>query len=117
MKRYAIIVAGGTGTRMQGVLPKQFLELAGKPVLMHTLANFHRPGLEIILALHPEYHTYWKEQCLAAGFHVPHVLVAGGATRAGSVRNGLEKVENPSLVAVHDAVRPFISVSFLERLF
>lgn len=117
MKRYAILVAGGVGSRMQGTLPKQFLELAGRPVLMHTLERFHRPGIEIILVLHPDYHTYWKEQCLAGNFSVPHLLVAGGQTRAGSVRNGLEKVENNSLVAVHDAVRPFVSAAFLERLY
>lgn len=117
MKRYAIIVAGGSGTRMQGTLPKQFLDLAGKPVLMHTLEKFHRPGLELILVLHPEYHEYWREQCREHNFHFPHTVVKGGKTRAESVRNGLELIGNESIVAVHDAVRPFISATFLERLF
>jgi 2-C-methyl-D-erythritol 4-phosphate cytidylyltransferase len=117
MKRYAIIVAGGSGTRMQGVLPKQFLDLAGKPILMHTLERFHRPGIEIILVLHSGFHDYWKDQCVAHDFHVPHLLVGGGKSRAESVRNGLELTVQPSLIAVHDAVRPFISPGFIERLF
>jgi 2-C-methyl-D-erythritol 4-phosphate cytidylyltransferase len=117
MKRYAIIVAGGKGTRMQGTLPKQFLEVSGKPVLMHTLEKFHRPGLEIILVLHPDFHAYWQEQCNAFSFNVPYTLVAGGNSRAQSVINGLDCIQNPSLIAVHDAVRPFIKTAFLERLF
>lgn len=117
MKRYAIIVAGGSGTRMQGTLPKQFLALGGRPVLMHTLEKFHRPGIDIILVLNKAWHQYWKEQCLANEFHIPHDLVDGGNTRAESVRNGMKNIGNGALVAVHDAVRPFISPNFLLRLY
>ena len=117
MKRYAIIVAGGSGTRMQGTLPKQFLSLAGRPVLMHTLEKFHRPGIEIILVLSNAWYQYWKEQCLELNFHVPHQLADGGANRAESVRNGLTLTGNDALIAVHDAVRPFITPGFLQRLF
>lgn len=117
MKRYAIIVAGGSGTRMQGAMPKQFLDLSGKPILMHTLERFHRPGIEIILVLHSGFHDYWKQQCLSHNFHVPHLLIGGGKSRAESVRNGLELTVQPSVIAVHDAVRPFISPVFLERLY
>src|SRR5687767_13526042 len=117
MKRYAIIVAGGSGTRMQGTLPKQFLNLGGRPVLMHTLEKFHRPGLEIILVLNSAWHNYWKEQCIALDFHVPHQITGGGASRAESVRKGVELTGNDALIAVHDAVRPFITPQFLQRLF
>src|SRR5471030_3099748 len=90
-KSYALIVAGGSGSRMQAIVPKQFLLLNGKPVLMYTIEAFHSSEHhpEIIVVMHPNYHTYWQELCGEHGFHIPHQLVDGGETRFQSVKNGL----------------------------
>lgn len=118
MKRYVIIVAGGKGLRMGGNLPKQFVPLAGKPVLMHTLENFHlfSPEMDIILVLPHDHQEYWKSLCREYGFSVPHRIADGGETRFHSVRNGLALVEDDSaVVAVHDGVRPFVSHDVISR--
>ena len=115
---YAIIVAGGSGTRMNSELPKQFLELKGEPILMHTLKAFWRSALfsEIILVLPHAYHDYWNRLCRQKQFDVGHSLVVGGETRFHSVKNGLDALEGKQgLVAVHDGVRPLVSVALLER--
>ena len=114
-----IIVAGGAGSRMQSNVPKQFLPLAGKPVLMHTLEAFHafRRDLQIVLVLPAGQMNYWQELCKARpGFAVPHSLVAGGETRFHSVRCGLAAASG-RLTAVHDGVRPLVSGDTLERCF
>lgn len=118
MKRYVIIVAGGKGLRMGGNLPKQFVPLAGRPVLMHTLENFHlfSPEMDIILVLPHDHQEYWKSLCREYGFSVPHRIADGGETRFHSVRNGLALVEDDSaVVAVHDGVRPFVSHDVISR--
>lgn len=115
---FAIIVAGGSGTRMGTELPKQFLELKGVPILMHTMKAFWRSALfsEIILVLPHSYHDYWNRLCRQKQFEVGHSLVAGGETRFHSVKNGLDALEGKQgLVAVHDGVRPIVSVNLLER--
>ena len=117
MNRYVVIVAGGQGTRMKSSLPKQFLLVKDKPVLMHTMECFSHHNIKIILVLHAEYHQYWKQLCDEFGFKISHQLVVGGNTRAESVLNGLQKTESHSLVAVHDAVRPLVSSSLIEKLF
>jgi 2-C-methyl-D-erythritol 4-phosphate cytidylyltransferase len=112
-KNYAIIVAGGSGTRMGTAIPKQFLLLKGTPVLMHTIgAFFHseaRP--QIIVVLHPDFHAYWTGLCKTHNFNIPHLLVNGGKTRFHSVKNGLDNIKDDTdnLIAVHDAVRPLTS--------
>ncbi len=115
-KHYAIIVAGGSGTRMQSVVPKQFLLLNGLPVLMHTIQAFVQSSLNpsIILVLPAGYHTYWQQLCNTYAFTAPHFLVPGGETRFHSVKNGLDKITDDALVAVHDAVRPLTSVQIIE---
>jgi 2-C-methyl-D-erythritol 4-phosphate cytidylyltransferase len=118
MKKYALIVAGGTGTRMQSAVPKQFLNLVGKPILMHTLAQFSQcPSKpEIILVLPEVEIDYWKNLCNAFSFEISHQIVSGGETRVHSVRNGLSMIsEGESLVAIHDGVRPLISVEIIEK--
>ncbi|MEO6151125.1 MAG: 2-C-methyl-D-erythritol 4-phosphate cytidylyltransferase, partial [Mucilaginibacter sp.] len=87
----AIIVAGGSGTRMQAVVPKQFLLLHGRPVLCYTIEAFYNSTYkpEIVLVLHPDFHVYWKSLCIEHDFDIPHKLVAGGDTRFQSVKNGL----------------------------
>lgn len=130
MKKYVLIVAGGRGIRMGGDLPKQFIPLAGKPILMHTLEAFYRwdKAAHIIVVLPPEHQSYWKMLCREIGCKVPHMIVDGGETRFYSVLNGLQFLahENDglldnetcdSLVAVHDGVRPFVTAEMIDRCF
>lgn len=120
MDCYAIIVAGGSGKRMNADLPKQFHLLLGKPVLMHTIEAFANSALrpEIILVLNADFHSYWKELCIQHNFFIPHKLTAGGAERFHSVKNALEHTgPGESLIAVHDAVRPMVNDELITRCF
>ena len=117
MNRYVVIVAGGEGTRMKSTLPKQFLLVNDKPVLMHTLECFVACNATIVLVLLNDYHAYWKQLCTEYNFTVAHQIVSGGDTRAASVLNGLQQIDPNSLVAVHDAVRPLVSSTLIEKLF
>lgn len=111
MNRHVIIVAGGKGLRMGGDIPKQFLPVGGKPVLMRTLEAFYAfdPSIHIILVLPVDQQAYWKELCAACSFTLPHDIADGGETRFHSVKNGLAYVEEDGWVGVHDGVRPFVS--------
>ena len=118
MDKYVIIVAGGKGLRMGGELPKQFIPVEGRPVLMRTLDTFHTcdPSIEIILVLPSDHQPYWQELCREYKFDVPHLIADGGATRFHSVQNGLALVDvQDALVAVHDGVRPFVSHEVIRR--
>lgn len=120
MNKAAILVAGGKGFRMGGPVAKQYLPIAGKPVLMHTLSVFfnHDPQIHLILVLPERDFEYWKTLCEANQFEIPHRLVAGGNTRFQSVRNGLNALPfNSGLVAIHDGVRPFIKPEVIENSF
>lgn len=119
MQKYALIVAGGKGLRMGADLPKQFLPIGGKPVLMHTLEAFYSydPELKIVLVLPKQQQDYWKQLCRDYDFLVPHVVADGGETRFHSVRNGLEQISSSGLVAVHDGVRPFVSREVIARCY
>lgn len=120
MKRYAIIVAGGKGLRMGGDLPKQFIPIEGRPVLMRTLDTFHAcdESIQIILVLPRDHQDYWRELCVQYQFAVPHRIADGGVTRFHSVQSGLSLVDAPeSLVAVHDGVRPFVSHEVISRCY
>jgi 2-C-methyl-D-erythritol 4-phosphate cytidylyltransferase len=117
---YAIIVAGGSGSRMQSAVPKQFLLLNGKPVLMYTVEAFYnsdsRPA--IIIVLPENYHHYWLELCKDHDFRIPHHLVNGGDTRFQSVKNGLALITNPeAVIAVQDAVRPLTDSIVIDQSF
>lgn len=111
MKKYVIVVAGGKGLRMGGDIPKQFIPIKGKPVLMRTLEAFHAydDKIELIVVLPVEQQAYWKRLCADYGFTLPHTVADGGETRFHSVRNGLAQVKEDGLVGVHDGVRPFVS--------
>lgn len=118
---HAILVAGGSGSRMGSTVPKQFLELVGKPILLHTVEKFlaYSPEIRLILVL-PEADVERWENLSSQLSHSPRhsiTLVRGGATRFQSVRNGLNAVEGDGLVAVHDAVRPLVSVEVIRRTF
>ena len=113
-----LIVAGGKGLRMGSELPKQFLPIGGKPVLMHTIEAFHHfdRTMKIILVLPQEQQTYWQELCAKHSFVIEHTVVDGGETRFHSVKNGLACV-NSGLVGVHDGVRPFVSPEVIKRCY
>ena len=119
MKRYAVIVAGGRGVRMGAATPKQFLDLAGEPVLRRTVECFlgFDPPVEIILALPSSHRDWWRDYCRRTGFLKRYTMAPGGITRFHSVQNALEYVGDEGLVAVHDGVRPLLGRDLLERLF
>lgn len=119
-RKYAVIVAGGSGTRMGTDIPKQFLLLNNKPVLMHTLERFYyfSSPVKIILVLPSSQIETWKQLCSQYDFAVEHIITAGGATRFESVQNGLAKIDDPNgLVAIHDGVRPFPNSKLIEETF
>ena len=111
MKKFALIVAGGTGTRMGHELPKQFIELAGKPILMRTIECFHsyNHSISVVLVLPNDQFMLWKQLCEKHEFTLPHVLAKGGNSRFQSVKNGLSKLPEKGLVFIHDGVRPLVS--------
>jgi 2-C-methyl-D-erythritol 4-phosphate cytidylyltransferase len=114
-----IIVAGGTGKRMQADIPKQFIELKSKPILMHTIEVFvkYNHHINIIVVLPENQMVVWKQMCEEHNFNIVHQTIAGGATRFDSVKNGLELAPDEGLVAVHDGVRPLVSVQTIHRCF
>lgn len=116
--RSVIIVAGGKGLRMGSDLPKQFIPVAGKPVLMRTIEAFHSydSNIDIILVLPYSHHVYWKELCANYHFGIPHTIAMGGETRFHSVKNGLGLI-NGGIVAIQDGVRPFASKEMIARCF
>ena len=118
---YVIIVAGGKGLRMGSDIPKQFLPIGGKPVLMRTLERFreYSADLQIILVLPEAQQDYWQELCKKYGFKVGYQLANGGQTRFHSVQNGLALVPDDveGVVGVHDGVRPFPSIEVIRRCY
>ena len=119
MKKHIVIVAGGKGLRMGGDIPKQFLPVCGKPVLMRTMEAFHTydAAIHIILVLPVSQQAYWKELCQEYQFSLSHDIANGGDTRFHSVMNGLALVEGNGLVGVHDGVRPFVSQEVIARCY
>jgi 2-C-methyl-D-erythritol 4-phosphate cytidylyltransferase len=116
---YAIIVAGGKGTRIKSALPKQFLELNGLPILMHTIHAFSRysKNVTIILVLPEDDFETWQSLCAKHSFTAKLTLQKGGDTRFQSVKNGLDKIEGNGLVAIHDGVRPLVSEDIIGASF
>jgi 2-C-methyl-D-erythritol 4-phosphate cytidylyltransferase len=119
MQRSTIIVAGGSGKRMGAAVPKQFLLLKGRPLLMWTIEAFNRfdAAMQLIVVLPEDHHATWKELCAEHDFTVPHTLVRGGAERFHSTREGLKALAHEGLVAVHDGVRPLVSTELIARCF
>lgn len=117
--KIAIIVAGGKGVRMQANIPKQFIELQGKPILMHTLEVFHQQdaSVHLILVLPTDQIDIWEKLCKKHSFDLPHQIVTGGENRFCSVKNGLDAIQVDGLVAVHDGVRPLVSEETIARCF
>jgi 2-C-methyl-D-erythritol 4-phosphate cytidylyltransferase len=119
LKEYAIIVAGGKGTRIKSDLPKQFIDVNGLPILMHTINAFFRysPSLNIILVLPEGDFETWQSLCEKHDFKKNIQLQKGGDTRFQSVKNGLAKIETEGLVAIHDGVRPLVSEDIIGASF
>lgn len=116
---YAIVMAAGRGTRFGGEVPKQFVDLAGKPVIMHAINTLRqwKPDVKIVVALNPEDSDIWS--AIAARYDLHDVaIVAGGATRWGSVRNALATLTPgvDDVVMVHDGARPLLTCDMLDRL-
>ena len=118
---YIIIVAGGKGLRMGGDIPKQFLPIGGKPVLMRTIERFraYSNNLQIILVLPEEQQDYWKQLCKEYAFDVDYMLTNGGETRFHSVQHGLALIPDDAqgVVGVHDGVRPFPSIEVIKNCY
>jgi len=123
MQKIVIIVAGGKGLRMGHELPKQFMIVGGKPILMHTLEAFQKAdsSIEITLVLPPLQHHYWSDICEKYNFTIPHTITDGGETRFHSVQNGLlaatKNLSEKAVIGVHDGVRPFVSSEVILRCY
>lgn len=121
MADYIIIVAGGKGLRMGGDIPKQFLPIHGKPVLMRTMERFHEysEALRIILVLPKAQQEYWDTLCKEYAFDMDYQIADGGETRFHSVQNGLRMIpdDEQGVVGVHDGVRPFVSTEVIKRCY
>ena len=119
-EKFVIIVAGGIGKRMKSGLPKQFMKLADRPVMLHTLRVFHEfdRELKIIIVLHADYFELWNSICEEYSCTIPHKVIKGGETRFDSVKNGLGAInKNNGFVAIHDAVRPLVNIDTISRCF
>ncbi len=120
LKKYAIVVAGGKGLRMGADIPKQFLLLCGRPVLMHSIEAFvaEDTSVQIILVLPRLHIEYWERLCKQYDFNVPHTIAEGGTERFYSGKNGLSLIaDREALVAIHDGVRPLVSIKTIYRCF
>jgi 2-C-methyl-D-erythritol 4-phosphate cytidylyltransferase len=118
MNNTIIITAGGTGKRMGSDLPKQFLNLVGKPILFHTIEQFYRydESAQILLTLPEAWKNYWEETCFQHSFSIPHTVLIGGEERFHSIQKALEYATG-DCIAVHDGVRPMVSLETIARCF
>ncbi len=118
-KKFVIIMAAGSGTRMGAVMPKQFLEIEGKAILQITMEVFREacPDISVVTVLPKDHIGYWRSYCLEHNFICSQILVPGGITRFHSVRNALDRIPAGAVVAVHDGVRPLVSPEFVRTMF
>ncbi len=119
MLDFVMIVAGGKGSRMGSEIPKQFLPILGIPLLMHTFRVFHsyNAELKIILTLPPDHIEYWQKLCHQHRFDIPHQIMEGGEQRFFSVKKGLAAIHGNGITAIHDGVRPLVSLATIDRCF
>lgn len=118
-RKYVIVMAAGSGTRMGADMPKQFIEIEGKSILQRTIEVFQEacPDVAVVTVLPEAHMKYWRKYCLDRNFICPQILVKGGITRFHSVRNALERIPDNAIVAVHDGVRPLVSPDLVRRMF
>lgn len=117
-KFYLVVTAGGTGTRMGAAVPKQFLEIGGKPILRRTMEAFEKacPSMKVVTVLPSASVADWKDYCFKSGYSLPQVIVEGGLTRFHSVKAALSRVPDGAIVAIHDGVRPLVPPSMISRM-
>lgn len=115
---YAIIAAGGIGTRFGTEMPKQFFEIDNKPIIIQTMLAFKKanPDIQIIVSLHAKSVKFWKDNISTRNDCPKHILVSGGETRFHSIKNALQVCPDEGIVLIHDAVRPFISTNLIYRI-
>ncbi len=116
---FVIITAGGIGRRMGSKIPKQFLTLKGKPILMYSIEKFYtfNKDIKIILSLPKNYAGLWEVLCKEHNFTLNYMIVEGGKTRFHSIQNALKEVFGNGIVAIHDGVRPLVSIKTIQRTF
>ncbi len=119
MKKAVVIVAGGSGTRMGSEIPKQFLLLKGKPILVHTIERFYSycNDIQIVVVLPTGQIERWRQLCNEYNFTISHTITQGGDTRYQSVKNGLALVADDTIVGIHDGVRPLVSTAVIQRCY
>ncbi len=119
MHKYVLIAAGGKGTRMGSAQAKQFMLLAGKPLLVHAFETFQKydPNIGFVLVLPEKMHAEWTGLCREHGIYATHEIATGGPNRFHSVKNGLKHIPNDALVAIHDGARPLVSLNLIARVF
>lgn len=120
MNSHVVIVAGGSGSRMKSAVPKQFIELNNKPILMHTIEVFHKalPQAQIVVVLPESEFSGWTQMCHKHQFSIKHHLAPGGQTRFHSVKNGIHALNHvlaTDVIAIHDAARPFVSTATIQN--
>ncbi len=118
MDTYVLITAGGQGKRIAALFPKQFIPIAGKPLLMRTIEVFknYNPKFRIVLVIPEDHVQLWKDLCTEFDFQIEHQIVRGGSERFHSVQNGLHHIPHDSLVLIHDGVRPLVRPDTIERV-
>jgi 2-C-methyl-D-erythritol 4-phosphate cytidylyltransferase len=119
MKKYAIVVAGGSGQRMSSSIPKQFLKINNEIILMKSIRAFYNydRSINIITALPKNQIEYWRNLCVENNFKIDHKVVSGGETRFHSVKNALKEISTDGIVAIHDGVRPLVSQETIDNVF
>lgn len=119
MKKSVIITAGGSGKRMQQSLPKQFILLNGKPILQHTIEKFRLfdPNIFMVVVLPMKQINFWKELCQTNGYSIDYEIAVGGEERFHSIQHGVKFCPKDGVIAVHDAVRPLVSIKTIDRCF
>jgi 2-C-methyl-D-erythritol 4-phosphate cytidylyltransferase len=119
LKKSVIIVAGGSGMRMDSAMPKQFMLLANKPLLIYSIDAFIQafPEILVVIALPLDFIQTWKQLCVEYQFNQPHQIVPGGETRYHSVKNALALISNDMLIAIHDGARPLVSPILINQAF
>ena len=115
MNKTALILAAGFGERMKTSVPKQFLLLNSRPILMQTIKKFADFD-DIIVVINQSYFNFWDKLCAKYSFTIKHKVIAGGENRFNSVKNGLSIVSDDCAVAIHDGVRPFVSKTLINKI-
>ena len=118
-KKYIVIMAAGSGSRMGAQMPKQFIEIDGKAILQRTIEVFLTacPDISVVTVLPEQFIPYWKTYCISHNFICPQIIVKGGITRFHSVKNALERVPDGAIVGVHDGVRPLVTTGLVAEMY